>query len=425
MCRHLPMAERVRAGALALAAALLTACGGDRAEHEVAVPWALGGQWLVADLHTHTKFSDGALTPEELVEKALAGGCRTLAITDHGGTKLKTATPAYFAEIQRLREKHKQLVLFAGMEWNIPPYLGREHVTILLNPALESKVLPEFRQRYDKPEAGAAPEAIKWLQGQIKEPADAVLIYNHPSRNAESPEQTLSDFLLWRQAGGIMAGFEGAPGHQRHPSVGAYTRTLRPEHRWDPVAATVGGVWDALLDRGHNVWAALASSDYHGEKMDHPPCSFSRTFVQVPERNQAGVLKALRAGTFWASHGRFLQHFLFTVSAPGLTVPASPGEVIRYRRGAQARVSVTVERAGGPDATPLTVELIGNCRSGNPELLATIILESKLSTAEMPVAGLTPGTDKESCYLRTRVRKQGQDGDDWLAYSNPVRIKLR
>lgn len=36
-----------------------------------------------ADLHSHTTYSDGALTPEQLVRKARSVGITTLAITDH------------------------------------------------------------------------------------------------------------------------------------------------------------------------------------------------------------------------------------------------------------------------------------------------------------------------------------------------------
>ena len=416
--RHFVTVSSALAGAR-----LASACGGDRAEHEVAVPWALGGAWLVADLHTHTKFSDGALTPQELVEKALANGCHALAITDHGDPGLKSATREYVAEIRRLRQKYGPLALIAGMEWNVPPYRGREHVTVLLDPALEELVLPAFRQRYDTLEPVTAPDALKWLQGQLKRPTDAVLIYNHPSRASLSLEQTLADFSLWRKTSALMTGFEGAPGHQRNPMVGSYTGRLRPEHRWDPVAARVGGVWDTLLEQGQNVWGALASSDYHNDGLDYLPCAFSRTFVQVPERSPSGVLKALHAGTYWGSHGRFLNELLFTASAPGLIVPASPGEVIRYRRGGQVRVNLTVGRAGEAGKGPLAAELIGNCSSGKPELLATLALGADQSAAETTVAGLARGADGQSCYLRLRVRKKAPD-DDWLAYTNPIRIKL-
>ncbi len=38
---------------------------------------------MSADLHTHTTASDGALSPSELVRRAVAGGIRFLAVTDH------------------------------------------------------------------------------------------------------------------------------------------------------------------------------------------------------------------------------------------------------------------------------------------------------------------------------------------------------
>ena len=35
------------------------------------------------DLHTHTTFSDGTDTPTQLINKALAAGITTIALTDH------------------------------------------------------------------------------------------------------------------------------------------------------------------------------------------------------------------------------------------------------------------------------------------------------------------------------------------------------
>jgi len=39
----------------------------------------------VIDLHVHSTFSDGSLTPEELVEKAVQAGLSAIALTDHDG----------------------------------------------------------------------------------------------------------------------------------------------------------------------------------------------------------------------------------------------------------------------------------------------------------------------------------------------------
>ena len=37
----------------------------------------------IIDLHTHTTYSDGELTPRELLEKAKSIGCKLIAVTDH------------------------------------------------------------------------------------------------------------------------------------------------------------------------------------------------------------------------------------------------------------------------------------------------------------------------------------------------------
>ena len=95
--------------------------------------------------------------------------------------------------------------------------------------------------------------------------------------------------MRWRLASQRMIGFEGAPGHQRSSTIGSYEKRFETVDRWDPVVANVGGVWDKLLDQGHDIWAALANSDFHNDKLDYSPCAFSRVHLQVPERSQRGI----------------------------------------------------------------------------------------------------------------------------------------
>ena len=38
---------------------------------------------MLIDLHTHTNFSDGTLSPEELIDQAIRSDIGVLAITDH------------------------------------------------------------------------------------------------------------------------------------------------------------------------------------------------------------------------------------------------------------------------------------------------------------------------------------------------------
>jgi 3',5'-nucleoside bisphosphate phosphatase len=63
------------------------------------------------DLHSHTRASDGALTPTELVRKAVEHGVRVLAITDHDSTE-------GIAEAAAEGTRHPGFTLVPGLEIN-------------------------------------------------------------------------------------------------------------------------------------------------------------------------------------------------------------------------------------------------------------------------------------------------------------------
>ena len=229
----------------------LTGCPQDQPRLVEAVPRAKTSDWLLVDTHTHTKFSDGRASVDEVVQKAIQAGCDAMAITDHSHYK-GTAGVAYLAEIELADARYPNLIVLGGMEWNIPPYGGREHVTVLLEPALAQRALADFKDRFDRKET--AEEALMWLRAQMEDEDGAVLIYNHPSRADKHPDENLSDMEAWRAVNSLFVGFEGAPGHQKRvTNIGAYTKRFKTEDRWDPVAANVGGTWDTLLDRGEEL----------------------------------------------------------------------------------------------------------------------------------------------------------------------------
>jgi len=62
-----------------------------------------------ADLHTHSTFSDGVLTPTELIELAYRRGVRVMALTDHDTTE---GLPEAFAAAAA----HPDLTLIPGIE---------------------------------------------------------------------------------------------------------------------------------------------------------------------------------------------------------------------------------------------------------------------------------------------------------------------
>ena len=420
-------------GVLVVGIALLFSLLGRGASIEFAPHWGGGQATVILDHHTHTSYSDGRLTPAELVDIASTGGCDALVISDHADVS-RALGDEQFQELQNLRLSYPELLLFAGVELNMPSYGGREHVGLIADPSVEDRTLRNLRDiaeqtiKEERKSGRSESSDSKLLQMAVDFESlwgGLLLIYNHPSRSARVPAESISNLTRWHAAAPFFSLMAGAPGHQNAKVTGSYKESQLTVDRWDPAVAEIGGVWDQMLSQGYPIWAALASSDYHNERLDKAPCSFSRTHLAVPERSYRGVIKALRSGTFWADHGRILDQLWFTVGLEGLEQAAYPGSTVYVGDSdSVARVSLSIERGLGGIGSPLVVEIIGNCATGRTEILA----EYKLSPGSSEVAGLIPlratGQDQESCFLRARVRLVMVLGPDLLAYTNPIRLKL-
>lgn len=79
-----------------------------------------------SDLHMHTVFSDGANTPEEMVQAALEKGYSAVGLSDHSFTAFDLsycirdfALENYLTMLQRLKEKYAgQIEVYAGLEYD-------------------------------------------------------------------------------------------------------------------------------------------------------------------------------------------------------------------------------------------------------------------------------------------------------------------
>ncbi len=98
----------------------------DRGEIEAAIegklPDLIELEDIKGDLHTHTKWSDGKATIEEMAESALRLGYEYIAITDHSPSQ----TIANGLSIERLRAKQKELETAAKKFKNIKVLMGTE-----------------------------------------------------------------------------------------------------------------------------------------------------------------------------------------------------------------------------------------------------------------------------------------------------------
>jgi hypothetical protein len=385
------------------------------------------GIWLKADFHTHTRFTDGAHTVDEVVDAAGTHGCDAVAITDHADSNLKGGTPEYVRAIQNVRARHPNLIVLTAMEWNVPPGKGQEHATIVLPPQMEtSDVLMAFKERFDDQTKDGdtsllAAQALAALTPKELERLPPVVFFNHPSRRPDSASAPANTFLsLQTNSPSLLIGLEGAPGHQRATPLGAYTSGGMLDERWDPLAAEIDGAWDQWLRRGLDVWMAIANSDFHNEREDFWPCEFATTWVYAPDRSIEGVIRAVRAGSFFAEHGHIASEVELLARLDGQPVPVRAGEMVATAAGATATVSLQLKIPAtdylGRENHIDNVELIGVAAEKTSVLFsgAPAGTEAFRTTITVPSGGIV---------LRARGRRNINGEPALMFYTNPIRVK--
>lgn len=394
------------------------------------IQWIGTGTWLKVDTHVHSTFSDGMHSIDELVMQAQNFGCDAVAITDHADLELQAATEAYMQAIYDARDNHRGIIVLAGLEWNIPPWDGREHATVVLplGPH-EGEVLNQFKTQFDglgqwQNDPLKSIEALKWLHTEgASSNVLPIVIYNHPSRKRASSIQLVSAIYDWHRENEVLIGFSGAPAHQLSDPIGSYNSSEKTIDRWDPAAARVGDAWDTLLQKGVDVFAARAPSDFHSRpelSRDYWPGQFSATWIYAPEYSDKGILRAFHAGAFFAAHGHIARRVILSVHAFGLPRPAWPGEIIKVK--ANTVISVRIEMVipvrdweGKPNHIDM-LELIAVTRDD-----ARIISEARPSS-EGPAMSETVAVPPGGLVLRARGRRVVENGPDLIFYTNPIRI---
>ncbi len=294
--------------ALALAAVLALGVGAPVGATPPVPPGApAGGLWLRIDTHVHSRFSDGAESLVTICRRAEAEGLDVLAFTDHAGPRMRGRWETASSSIAAARRACPRLVILAGMEWNLPPWGGRVHATVLMpSGPEEGRRLAEFAARFDDAERTAPPmaRALAWLDATAGAGPRPVVLVNHPARRAASLAAAEAMLLEAFAAGAV--GASGAPGHQGGRPPGVYPPPVGADGRWDPTLRP-GGAWDQALRDGRAVTMARAPSDFHNDDpadlADRWPGTWSATWVWAGARTAEAVLDGLRAGATGAGLG--------------------------------------------------------------------------------------------------------------------------
>jgi hypothetical protein len=394
------------------------------------------GSWLRLDTHIHTRFSDGSKTVAEIADNADKFGCDVIAITDHGDKNLtKVLSNEYFAEIARVQRLHPNMTIIPGFEWNIPPFKGREHATVLFAdlPSMQQD-LRNFRNGFDhyneyQTQFLSIKPALEWLNNYAqRSPVKPVIIYNHPSRKDAQTTENQYDIEHWSVESDLVIGFSGAPGHQRKRGIdnGSYENVLHTQHGWDPTVAKVGGEWDRLLQRGYRVTAARAASDFHNLNMDYWPCQFSSTHLFSRSKQQNDVLQALRQGQMWAQHGRFVDSIAFTIN-DSANQTANIGEVLNLA-GKSNSVEIKLDiKLNDKDWQGFATSL--------DELELITITDKQISATQLDVKAnlvgkvfrvtLNQTIDSPMTVFRLRGRSIQPEQHHYMFYTNPITVSVK
>jgi hypothetical protein len=370
-----------------------------------------GFLWLAGDHHIHTQYSSDAMyRVVDQARHARAYGLDWIVITDHGSvTHAKIGVDKVNPDIVATREQLKDLLVFQGLEWNIP---AAEHGTVFVHPGRnEVAVLKEFENAYDGSVKGASnptPEnealavaGIKFLAEAVKRRRveGALFLANHPARRGvDSPHE----IRAWRDADpSVAVGFEGAPGHQAaglptgnaggrgfyegSPSANSFPGYPLESYRtwggFDWMTSTVGGLWDSLLAEG-KAWWISANSDSHvnyldvatrgpdsnfelngkyndpvygtllTEAGDYWPGQYSRTHVGSTSFAYRAVMDGIRSGRVWVDHGGLISGLDVRARVAGDRRPGSGtplGGVLRVKRGTKVELTIDIDLANSPN----------------------------------------------------------------------------
>lgn len=399
--------------------------------------------WLIGDHHMHTTASDGYYSMNYVVENAKNFGLDFITITDHGGIMTRSNIKKNYGTLPRLRCENPEMLLFYGFEWNVP---AGEHATFMVLPnIMELNQIEDFMTKYDRDynlfarDEKKAIDALVYAENMNPKP---LIIINHPSREGK---YSLNELKRYDDAGNVVAGFEGAPGHQAAEYRGKYSAkdpgSSKTYGGFDIMVAEVGGYWDRLLTEGRQ-WFITANSDFHKHPSDGGsdffPGEYTKTYVYSKDKDYKDVMDALREGRSFVVHGDLINYMDFRIES--LKGDAFVGETFKCNKGDNLKVRLVIrdpntKNNNGENPELRHVQIISDI-NGEPSIIKIFKSKDWNKTKEGYISiEYQINNVKDDFYLRVRgsntdevepsVDFVGEDPwqDLWF-YSNPIFVDV-
>jgi hypothetical protein len=252
--------------------------------------FADGGVWLRCALHAHTTNSDGEMSPEMLVRHYEWAGFDVLAITDHWVRTVERST--------------RKLLVIPSTELNAVVAGDDAHVLAL---GVEADPDPPD-------EFAPLPAVVAWILENNGVPYLAHTYWSGLRTRDWEACAGLVGIEVWNTGCELEIGRGDSSLH-----------------------------WDEALEAGHALHA-LATDDSHHPGYDS---GFAWTWVRAPEKTQASVLDALRAGAFYGSTGPRID--AVDVTDGDVTVRCSPAASVTLYTGRRRGARANAGRLGYPN----------------------------------------------------------------------------
>lgn len=283
------------------------------------------GQWYKGTTHTHTLNSDGDSTPDAVVRWYRENGYDFVFITDH----------AMITDVAPLNALYG-----GGGQFLVLP--AEEVTSNSRSPELHVHANALGPKQKDPIEAQKGKDARDTLQGDLDVIAasGALAQINHPN-------------FFWQLTADDIASVHGATFVEianMQPDVNSAGA--------GPDAPSTEEIWDGILSRGVAIWGT-ATDDAHDFKDKMPPDpkwplakpGGGWTMVRAEHLTPEEILKALRAGDFYASTGVTLKEYEATAKEIRIKVQPQTAYREKYRIQFITRNGRILEDKTGEEAT--------------------------------------------------------------------------
>jgi len=258
-------------------------------------PFKIEGKWYKGNLHTHTTNSDGAWSPDRVVDEYISKGYDFLFITDHWKV----------TDISGLSKKG--FLALSGEELDIgPTELGYHYHIVALN----------LKKPVSSGLASNAQELIDLLRSK-----GAEVVVAHP---------------YWS---GLTA--DDLTNLSGHLGIEIFNSTC-----YFSIAKGHSVVhWDDLLCKGKLTWG-IAVDDAHQHFNNHRPIDICAAWImaKMPELTESNVMHAIKSGYFYSSNGPVIHDI--SIQDGKISVSTSEVKIINFIANAHNGESFAAKDTG-------------------------------------------------------------------------------